>query len=108
MGWDQSDVTQSGLKLCPGDGESAACGTCEWNLMSAFVQSQPGSTVTDVVEYINGNSRWLGKYLSESDRYYEQKIKSNRVIPRCLVTVIWGVNPTAFVQLWKDPRALPD
>ncbi|XP_063675063.1 uncharacterized transporter Mb0941-like [Bolinopsis microptera] len=64
-------VSKTGLKVCNGVDESAACGTCEWNLVEAFVTAQDEPpTLRGVVDYISENQRWLGKYKSETDRSF--------------------------------------
>jgi len=69
--WDVNDVSQSALLLCKGsDGLPAACDVtgCSWKLVDAYIKSETEPNVRNVVDYINGNMRWLGKYSSKEDR----------------------------------------
>merc|ERR1719204_684303 len=71
-GWDTS---QTGLKICKGtDGESVACTgashACAWKLVEPYIESQSDPTPKSVVDYINSNKRWLGKYFSATNKTY--------------------------------------
>ncbi|KAL5264104.1 hypothetical protein ACHWQZ_G005250 [Mnemiopsis leidyi] len=72
---DLSVRTREGLTLCNGPGatpEGVACAesSCEWPLMKTFLDKNVDAGVQEVIDYINGNMRWLGKYKGKDDKSY--------------------------------------
>ena len=56
----------STFSACNDVGEK--CNDCSWGLVSVYLKTNKGATVRNVVDYVNNNQRWLGKYLGPNDK----------------------------------------
>ena len=64
--------SREGLTLCKGADEDVpvACAEtgCEWPLMKKFLDSDGNAGVQEMIDYLNDNMRWLGKYKAKDDK----------------------------------------